>query len=294
MLREFGRFFHDRPPARRSTPATRSTQRIAQNQCCGEKLQHVAASALVVAVVVHVTPRRYAPLASRSRGDLLMEKDDRDFDHRRRRFTYFTVLAAIVAFAALDAGIIRKDPSPYFPNDRHGGRDWKLLLSGNAHDDRFYNFLHMNHDTFVALADFLRPYRERDERETSWEQRVAIAVNYFAHPDSQRGESENNHLSGSTISEILHEVVNAITLAIAEHGLGTPSSPQATATSQYYHFFNGCVGIIDGTFIPIICPTGGEGGWRNRKGFLAQNVFVACNLDLRVVYCLTGMEGIVC
>jgi hypothetical protein len=48
---------------------------------------------------------------------------------------------------------------------------------------------------------------------------------------------------------------------------------------------------LDGTHINIHVPASEHARYRNRKGFLSQNVLAACDFDLNFVYVLPGWEG---
>ncbi|CAA0826455.1 Unknown protein [Striga hermonthica] len=52
-----------------------------------------------------------------------------------------------------------------------------------------------------------------------------------------------------------------------------------------------CIGAIDGTIIPAWVPEGQQGSYRCRKGYLAQNVMLACDFDLKFTFALAGWEG---
>ncbi|CAA0833566.1 Unknown protein [Striga hermonthica] len=52
-----------------------------------------------------------------------------------------------------------------------------------------------------------------------------------------------------------------------------------------------CIGAIDGTIIPAWVPEGQQGSYRCRKGYLAQNVMLACDFDLKSTFVLAGWEG---
>ncbi|CAA0821757.1 Unknown protein, partial [Striga hermonthica] len=52
-----------------------------------------------------------------------------------------------------------------------------------------------------------------------------------------------------------------------------------------------CIGAIDGTIIPAWVPEGQQGSYRCRKGYLAQNVMLACDFDLKFTFVLAGWEG---
>jgi DDE superfamily endonuclease len=53
------------------------------------------------------------------------------------------------------------------------------------------------------------------------------------------------------------------------------------------------LGAIDGTHIPCIPPSEDEDKekWRNRKGFMSQNVLAAVDFDMNFVYVFAGWEG---
>ena len=48
---------------------------------------------------------------------------------------------------------------------------------------------------------------------------------------------------------------------------------------------------MDGTHIPISISRKDQGPWRNRKGFVSQNVLSACDHYMNFVYIYAGMEG---
>ncbi|CAA0811975.1 Unknown protein [Striga hermonthica] len=52
-----------------------------------------------------------------------------------------------------------------------------------------------------------------------------------------------------------------------------------------------CIGAIDGTIIPAWVPEDDHGKYNCRKGYLSQNVMVACDFDCKFTYVLAGWEG---
>ncbi|XP_020250850.1 uncharacterized protein LOC109828233 [Asparagus officinalis] len=52
-----------------------------------------------------------------------------------------------------------------------------------------------------------------------------------------------------------------------------------------------CIGAIDGTHIPCMVYNIDQTPYRNRHGFLSQNVLAACTFDLKFIYVLAGWEG---
>jgi hypothetical protein len=56
-------------------------------------------------------------------------------------------------------------------------------------------------------------------------------------------------------------------------------------------FFQGCIGALDGTHLPISISSSQQGMWRNRKGWISQNILAVCDFDMNFVYIFAGMEG---
>jgi hypothetical protein len=49
---------------------------------------------------------------------------------------------------------------------------------------------------------------------------------------------------------------------------------------KYTLFFDNCIGALDGTYILLIVGPEKQALYRNRKGFLSQNVLAVCTFDL--------------
>ncbi|KNE97121.1 hypothetical protein PSTG_09547 [Puccinia striiformis f. sp. tritici PST-78] len=58
-----------------------------------------------------------------------------------------------------------------------------------------------------------------------------------------------------------------------------------------YHVFRKCLGALDGVLIPITLPMSQQPAYRNRKGFIAQNVIAVVNFDLEFLCVLAGWGG---
>jgi len=70
-----------------------------------------------------------------------------------------------------------------------------------------------------------------------------------------------------------------------------PISPKIYDNSKLWPFFQGCLGAIDGSHMPLSPPTALQSLYQNRKGFLSQNCLFICNFDMFFTYILTGWEG---
>lgn len=71
----------------------------------------------------------------------------------------------------------------------------------------------------------------------------------------------------------------------------TPLQPVIADSPKFMPFFKDCVGAIDGTHVPALVPAEDHGRYRNRKGFISQNILAACTMDLKIIYCMSGWEG---
>ena len=67
--------------------------------------------------------------------------------------------------------------------------------------------------------------------------------------------------------------------------------PEIEDNPKMMPFFKNCIGAFDGTHIPCKPPSKDAKPYRNRKGFLSQNVLAVCSFDLKFLYVLPGWEG---
>ena len=52
-----------------------------------------------------------------------------------------------------------------------------------------------------------------------------------------------------------------------------------------------CLGAIDGTHVKVKVPSREAPRFRGRTDFPSQNVFAACDFDMKFTYVLAGREG---
>jgi hypothetical protein len=92
-----------------------------------------------------------------------------------------------------------------------------------------------------------------------------------------------------------HEVLDALLIMYPSFvhlpDLTTPLAGRISDDRRFFPFFKDCIGAIDGTHITASVPTEEHSRYRNRKGFLSQNVLAACDFNLYFVYVLSGWEG---
>lgn len=99
----------------------------------------------------------------------------------------------------------------------------------------------------------------------------------------------------STISEIIDEVIESILLLkndiIKLADPLAPTSAHILNNPKFSPFFDNCLGALDGTHIPAIPPINEKENFRNRKGYISQNVLCVCDFNMIITYALVGWEG---
>ncbi|KAJ3679508.1 hypothetical protein LUZ60_017519 [Juncus effusus] len=110
---------------------------------------------------------------------------------------------------------------------------------------------------------------------------------------SNRTVQERFQHSGCSVSAYFGKILNAklqlSTEIIRFSSLLTPR--EISNSTKFNPYFKDCIGVIDGTHVPITVQGQIQDPYRNRKQTLSQNVMVACNFDNRFIFVLAGWEG---
>jgi len=62
---------------------------------------------------------------------------------------------------------------------------------------------------------------------------------------------------------------------------------------EYSPLFDGCIGAIDGTHVPVCVARESHDDYTNRKGWASQNVLAVVDFDMRFTFIGVGMAGAV-
>ena len=65
------------------------------------------------------------------------------------------------------------------------------------------------------------------------------------------------------------------------------------ALRTYSPLFDGCIGAIDGTHVPVCVSRRSHDDYLNRKGWPSQNVLAVVDFDMRFTFIGVGMAGAV-
>ncbi|KZZ93606.1 Transposase, IS4-like protein [Ascosphaera apis ARSEF 7405] len=113
------------------------------------------------------------------------------------------------------------------------------------------------------------------------------------HGRTPRTLSENYHHSASTFGLAFHLVVNLLCQLHEKYVQMKPASysKEALDGTNVWPYMEGCIGAIDGTYLLLQSPAKQQPRWRNRKGFIPQNVLACCDFDMNFTFIFAGMEG---
>ncbi|CAI0401885.1 unnamed protein product [Linum tenue] len=126
----------------------------------------------------------------------------------------------------------------------------------------------MDKHVFHKLCSILRQRGLlRDTCGVMIEEQLAIFLNIIGHNERNRVIQERFQHSGETISRYFNNVLKVLLI------------------------IQNCIGVIDGMHIPAHVPAKDQSRFRNKKGFLSQNVLAACTFDLQFIFIYPGWEG---
>ncbi|CAI0401887.1 unnamed protein product [Linum tenue] len=112
------------------------------------------------------------------------------------------------------------------------------------------------------------------------EEQLAIFLNIIGHNERNRVIQERFQHSGETISRYFNNVLKSI-----------KSLSREFLQPALLLIIQNCIGVIDGMHIPAHVPAKDQSRFRNKKGFLSQNVLAACTFDLQFIFIYPGWEG---
>ncbi|XP_052734061.1 protein ALP1-like [Vigna angularis] len=182
--------------------------------------------------------------------------------------------------------------SNYLP-DRDRRRE--QLMSYLVHTNRCRDIIRMGPEAFLTLCEKLRSTGlVKDAIRSTVEQQVAQFLHIIGHNVKNRSVAFFFHRSGSTVSKHFHNVLDAI-LSMESEFLIQPSGnevhPYVLNNNRFNSYFKDCLGAIDGTHVRVKVPRSNAQRFRGRKDWPTQNVFAACDFDMKFTYVLAGWEG---
>ncbi|TVU22003.1 hypothetical protein EJB05_31678, partial [Eragrostis curvula] len=209
----------------------------------------------------------------------------------------YHVAAFGVAATALAISRNNEQPAvahhPPLPFPHVTGRQWVQL---NLHNPtRCWKNFRMSPISFLHLHELLvRHHGLQSTQEVESIEALAMFVLSCAHAQPAGQIEDKFERSASTVSRKMSEVGQVI-FHFANYVIG-PRDPDYRTISpevaKYSPFFDGCIGVVDGTHIPIKASTRQlRQNLINRVGATTFNVLAIVNFDSRFTFVATGTSG---
>ncbi|WVZ91084.1 LOW QUALITY PROTEIN: hypothetical protein U9M48_037302, partial [Paspalum notatum var. saurae] len=169
------------------------------------------------------------------------------------------------------------------------GRQWVELILLDR--DRCKDNFRMYPEYFLFIL--VRDYGLQSTQEVESKEGLAMFLWTCGTQQCFRQVREWFQRSMETINRKMGEVLESM-LAFAHTMIGPKDPSYANvhhSFTDYYPFFDGCIGAIDGTHIRVQLPKEDRENFMNRHGFTSYNVLGAVDMDMRFTYVGTGMSG---
>ncbi|XP_047147356.1 putative nuclease HARBI1 [Vigna umbellata] len=204
-------------------------------------------------------------------------------------------MLCIVCHALNILNMCSSDPSSvstFLPDKDHRREQ---LMSYLVHTNRCRDIIRMGPEAFINLCERLRTTGlVKDAIRSIVEEQVAQFLHIIGHNVKNRSVAFFFYRSGATVSKHFHNVLDAI-LSLESEFLTQPSRdevhPYVLNNNRFYPYFKDCLGAIDGTHVRVRVPRTDAPRFRGRKDWPTQNVFAACDFDMKFTYVLAGWEG---
>ena len=205
-----------------------------------------------------------------------------------KRFKCHKLLSAITAVTIISIHIIIL-PSLYnnlpqlMRTSQLSGQEYMDEVLNCNNTRRCQEVFRMKPEVFQFLCSELQSKRGLyASRHIAVDEKVGMFLWMVARAASNRDVQERFQHSGDTVSRHFHEVLHAVNRLVPKY-IKLPSTFKTcvsiTSNPKFYTYFNDCIGALDGTHIAAKVPNEDTAAYRNRKGWLSQNVLACCEFD---------------
>ncbi|KAG8382723.1 hypothetical protein BUALT_Bualt05G0107000 [Buddleja alternifolia] len=122
-------------------------------------------------------------------------------------------------------------------------------------------------------------------------EQVAVFLTILAHHKKNVTVKHDFKRLGFTISRIFNKVLIAL-LSLHTLFLVNPEPIRDDCKNERWKWFKGCLGALDGIYIPMRVRLADKARYRNKKGNISVNVLGVCDINMKYVYILTGWKGL--
>ncbi|CAA7017001.1 unnamed protein product [Microthlaspi erraticum] len=187
-------------------------------------------------------------------------------------------------------------PEPMQPG---GGFGWLNIQHHIERDDEScLHAVRMRREAFRMLCQSLEnDYGLAATENISIEESVAMFLTTCGHNEVQRTVARNFGRNQETVNRKFHEVLTAMERLACDQ-MKTPTVQQRKefprklrANKNYWPYFQGFIGAIDGTHVPVIAPEENRRAFWDRFGEASLNIMAICDIDLLFTYIWNGAPG---
>lgn len=171
------------------------------------------------------------------------------------------------------------------------GAQWMQL---NLHDpQRCINNLRMDPDTFMNLHRELGAFGLKSTRDCGSIEALGLCIWTCAHGSAVREAQDRFERSLDTVSRKVSAVANVLfTWAQTVIVASDPQYGQVSAAlGKYAPWFDGCIGAIDGTHVPVEVNREAKVDFIDRKGDVSINVCAVVDMHGVFTYVGAGKAG---
>lgn len=186
------------------------------------------------------------------------------------------------------------------PMNNVWGNGWKIIREQiYSNEISCRTLIRMSSEAFIRLCEVLeKKYGLQESLNIKVDESVAIFLVLCGQNDTQHDIGLRFGHAQETIGRKFHHVLGAmVKLAVDYLRPRTASEFEAISNSlqgdkRYWPYFNGSIGALDGTHVPVMVTPGRDAlRFVNRKGTASLNVLGVCDHDMLFTYCFVGMAG---
>ncbi|CAK5266818.1 unnamed protein product [Mycena citricolor] len=211
----------------------------------------------------------------------------------QRRKTVLTAVTRILAVYSMALCLAAPDPIPIRTSSLNG-QGW-LDEIFHGHVERFLSQMGLAKEAFRRLSYELQiTYGLHATKHVTADEKLATFLYFARTGSSSRLLQERFQRSAETIHNSIYTVLNILVGPFYMKYVHLPPNetpPEIKADPKLYPYFRQARGAIDGSHFHAWVRDSVSGQYRNRKGFIGQNVLAACNFAMLFVYILSGWEG---
>lgn len=153
----------------------------------------------------------------------------------------------------------------------------------------------MEPSIFKDIALFLREeHILHDTRGVTVEEKLGMFLFMLSHNASYEDLQHEFKHSGETIHRHIQSffhIIPSLMYRFVKPATGISVHWKISTDERFFPYFHNCIGVIDGTHVPITISVEKQAPYRNRKGTLSQNVMLVCDFDLNFTFISSGWEG---